>query len=115
MNAAVKSYFDAVAATRRERLVTLHELILHLFPDICVSMRYKMPTYELNDGWVAIANQKHHIAVYTCSAAHIVEFKQHHPEIKTGKGCINFRDRDVLPLQALEQVIVHAILHPKEA
>lgn len=73
------------------------------------SMRYKMPTYELGEGWIALANQKDYISVYTCSAEHIVNFKKKHPKIKTGKGCINFKDGDDIPLNDLKGVIKSAM------
>lgn len=76
--------------------------------------RYKMPTYSYGDGWVAIANQKSYISLYTCSAEHIEAFKAKHPTYKTGKGCINFRQKDALPLEDVKAVINHAILHPKD-
>lgn len=34
----------------------LHELILGLFPEAEVTMAYKMPTYKVGEGWVAVAN-----------------------------------------------------------
>ena len=58
---------------------------------------------------MALANQKHYLSLYTCAPAHIAEFKARHPGIKTGKGCINFRDRDPLPLEDIAQVVRHAI------
>jgi len=48
-------------------------------------MKYKMPTYQVGDGWVAIANQKNYISLYTCGYHHIVGFKNNNPGIKTGK------------------------------
>ena len=109
----VQAYFDAVPAARRARVEQLHGLILQRFPQAVVDMRYKMPTYSVGDGWVAIANQKHHVSLYTCGAVHLVGFKRDHPDIRTGKGCINFRDRDRIPEDAVRQVIEHAVLQPK--
>ena len=64
---------------------------------VIVDMKYKMPTYSVDDGWVAMASQKNYLSFYTCSFDHIAAFKDRHPKIKTGKGCINFKDSD--PLQ----------------
>jgi len=77
-------------------------------------MLYKMPTYQVDDGWVAIANQKRYVSLYTCGYHHIADFKAKHPQIKTGKGCINFRQKDELPLDDLKAVVTHAIMHPKD-
>ena len=106
---AVDAYIQAIPAQRAERFARLHELILSLYPEAEVDMRYRMPSYRLGDGWVALANQKHYLSLYTCASAHIAEFKASHSDIKTGKGCINFRDRDPLPLEDITKVVRHAI------
>lgn len=98
-------YIEAVPATRRARLLLLIDLIRQHYPGAKVSLRYRMPTFELEAGWVAVANQKHYISLYTCKPEHIQTFKAAHPDIKTGKGCINFRDRDDIPLDAAADVI----------
>ena len=113
MNDRVQAYFEAVPAARRARLDVLHELIVALFPEAEMTLSYEMPTYRVKSGWVAIANQKHYVSLYTCGAAHIAAFKAKHPRYKTGAGCINFRDTDELPLEDLKQVIRHAIEQPK--
>ena len=113
MNKALLAYFESVPEFRRSRLTALHGLITTLFPEAVVGMGYRMPTYRAGEGWVAIANQKNYVSLYTCSASHITAFRDKHPRFKTGKGCINFRDSDDLPLQDLTEVIVHAIRHPK--
>ena len=113
MNAAVAHYLRSCPPARRVRLKQIHDLIVELFPQARADMAYRMPTYHLGEGWVAVANQKHYISLYTCGYHHIEGFKARHPGIKTGKGCINFRDRDELPLADLKEVIRHAIEHPK--
>ena len=103
------NYLAAVPAGRRERLDAIRELILRLYPDAEETMDYRMPTFRWCDGWMAVANQKQYISVYTCSPAHLELFKEKHPDIKTGKGCINFRDRDVIPLDDLSGVVHNAM------
>jgi len=55
------------------------------------------------------------VSLYTCGAHHLAEFKTQHPEIRTGKGCINFKPDIEPPVKAIEQVVRHAIEHPKPA
>ncbi len=112
MGAAVDKYFASVPADRKPLLAKLHSIIVGLYPNADVTMRYKMPTYEVGEGWVAVANQKHYVSLYTCGYHHIAQFKQRHPEIKTGKGCINLKPTDKLPVKAIEAVVRHAINHP---
>ena len=113
MDKAVEAYLALVPNDRKLIVDTLHKLIVGLYPKASVDMRYKMPTYQVGDGWVALANQKNYVSLYTCGYHHIATFKEKHPNIKTGKGCINLRPGDQLPLQDLKAVVKHAITHPK--
>lgn len=114
MNREVEAYLKSVPEERVAHVNALHDLIVGLFPEAAIDMKYKMPTYHLGDGWVAIANQKNYVSLYTCGPAHLANFKEKHPNYKTGKGCINFKASDTLPMEALKGVIQHAIRHPKE-
>lgn len=113
MNKEVQRYLSSVPEGRQPLVNQLHALILNLYPDATIDMSYRMPTYKVQDGWVALANQKRYVSLYTCGAHHLKEFKEKHPDIKTGKGCINFREIDKLPISAVKRVIRHAIEHPK--
>ncbi len=114
MNKQVKQYFDSVPEPRRRLVDELHRAITGLYPQVEIDMKYKMPTYRIGDAWVALANQKHYVSLYTCGYHHIALFKAKHPEIKTGKGCINFKVGAPLPIDDIQQVVKHAIEHPKE-
>ena len=113
MSDNIEHYVREIPEDRSDRFHSLHSLIISLYPDAVVDMTYKMPTYKVGEGWVALANQKNYISLYTCGYHHIESFKEKHPNIKTGKGCINFRDKDPLPLKEIEEVVRHAIEHPK--
>ena len=113
MQEDVQKYLDAVPESRKQKIQTLHSAILECFPDALVDMQYKMPTYKYGEGWVAIANQKSYVSLYTCSAEHLEQFRKEYPSYKTGKGCINFRENDEIPKAAIRRVIEHAMLHPK--
>ena len=105
----VDEYIAQIPESRRVRFLEIVQLIESLYPHAKRSMQYKMPTYQSANGWVAIANQKNYISLYTCGLKHIEAFKQKHPNIKTGKGCLNFRDRDEVPFADLPAVITSAM------
>jgi uncharacterized protein YdhG (YjbR/CyaY superfamily) len=109
----VDAYISSIPSQRHDRFMSIHELIIQLYPDANIDMSYKMPTYSIGDAWVALANQKQYISLYTCSASHLESYKQKHPRQKTGKGCINFRDSDEIYYDDLELVIRHAIKFTK--
>ena len=114
MHKEISDYLKSIPENRQQRFMSIHKLILQLYPEIHVDMSYKMPTYKAGDGWVALANQKNYISLYTCGESHLVPYKHKHPGQKTGKGCINFRQRDDIDLDSLKQVISHAIESPKQ-
>lgn len=105
----LNDYLAAVPKHRRQRLDSIRQLVRELYPGAIESMRYKMPTFEHERGWISIANQKQYISLYTCMADHIAGFKTLHPHIKTGRGCINFRDRHEISLHDLKPVIISAL------
>lgn len=113
MDKAVEAYLASVPNDPKPIVDTLHKLIVGLYPKPRIDMRYKMPTYQIGNGWVALANQKNYVSLYTCGYHYIVAFKEKHPKYKTGKGCINFKPGDQLPLQDLRAVVKHAITQPK--
>ena len=113
MDSEVAVYFKAVPAARKPHVDRLHALVMKCFPRATLTMKYRMPTYHYGDGWVAIANQKNYVSLYTCDAAHLARFRKVCPAYKTGKGCINFREQQVIPEAAVIEVIEHAMRYPK--
>jgi uncharacterized protein YdhG (YjbR/CyaY superfamily) len=105
----VSNYIEKLPKERAERFNSIHSLIVKLFPNAEQSMQYKMPTFSLGEHWVALANQKNYLSIYTCNAQHLTAFKKKHPEIKTGKGCINIKDNDQFEIEDLTSVITSAL------
>lgn len=105
MSTPVQAYFDRLPPLRRSRLESLRDLILSRYPGAELSMKYRMPTFSIGGGWLAIANQKPYISVYTCSFDKIQGYVEKHLEIKCGKGCLNFRDNNDLHMEDLQGVI----------
>lgn len=110
----VDEYLAPIPILRRERFDQLMALIHKAYPQALIDMQYRMPTFHHADkGWCALANQKQYISLYTCGEKNIAQFKLKHPEIRCGKGCINLRDGDALPVSDLKQVIDNA-MHASE-
>jgi len=106
----IEEYLKPLTQERRQRVEALVSVVRALYPQAEESLRYRMPTFDHpGGGWVAIANQKLYVSLYTCSAEHLEAFREQYPGIKTGKGCINFRDRDEIPMPAVEAVIKSAM------
>jgi uncharacterized protein YdhG (YjbR/CyaY superfamily) len=115
MDSDIANYLKGIPESRKLLVAKLHSLIMKRFPNAELTMKYKMPTYALGEGWVAVANQKNYVSLYTCGVAHLVEFRKAYPQYRTGTGCINFRETQEIPEAAVTRVIEHAMLHRKEA
>jgi uncharacterized protein YdhG (YjbR/CyaY superfamily) len=105
----ITNYFAEMPEGRSAKALSVHKLVLDLFPKSKVSLKYKMPTYESENGWFAIANQKHYWSVYTCSLEKISKYLTANPDVKHGKGCINFRNKDDVDLETMKLVVQQAM------
>ncbi|MGJ8652364.1 MAG: DUF1801 domain-containing protein [Opitutaceae bacterium] len=109
----LSGYYAAIPKLRAARLNELEKRIRALTSDLKVSLKYKMPTLEGSHGWLAIGNQKHHLAVYTCRPELIQSYIDTHPKIDHGKGCLRFGDSVEIDFQAIDRVISAALLTVK--
>ena len=56
----ITDYFTELKEWRSAKALSVHKLVLELFPKSKVSFKYIMPTYESENGWVAIVNQNNY-------------------------------------------------------
>lgn len=102
-------YISLLPPQRSARIHKLHNLIVANYPRTTLSLKYKMPTYEQGEGWVALASQKHYVSLYTCARQHIQPYLDRHPKAKCGTGCLNFRDNDDIVFEDLKPVLASAL------
>ena len=114
MTADFEQYAARATDDRRPLFDALHEIITGLCPEALQVIWYRMPTYRVGDGWVALGYWREGVSLYTNSPEHIAPIKAAHPKIKTNKASINFRAGAELPLEAVEQVVRHAMEHPHQ-
>jgi uncharacterized protein YdhG (YjbR/CyaY superfamily) len=104
-NPAVDDYMDKLALERRAALAVVRSLVFETVPDAVESMRYRMPTYEFENGVLcALASQKHYMSLYM--DAELVE--KHGEELAgldVGKSCIRFRKLEKLPLDTVTAIL----------
>lgn len=112
---AVKRFISAVPPDRRPLFDRLRVLIERLYPDATLSLRYGVPTYGTQAGWVALGYWKNDVSLYTNGRHNIAGFQTEHPRIKTGTGTINLRATDGFPEEALSRVIRRAMDGVKES
>ncbi|MFX1564896.1 MAG: DUF1801 domain-containing protein [Promethearchaeota archaeon] len=98
-----------MADERQVLFKKLQSIIFRLYPTANIRLSYKIPTYRIKSGWIALGYWKSGVSVYTDSPDHIAHFKEAHPTVKTGKASINFKVIDEIPVDAVESVIKHAM------
>ncbi len=105
----IDEYIAKLSDVRAARGRMVHALVLKRFPDAVMSLDYRMPTYRVGEHFLAWASQKQYVSVYTCSSERIAAFKHGRPDVKSGVGCLNFRDSDALTASELRRVVKGAL------
>jgi uncharacterized protein YdhG (YjbR/CyaY superfamily) len=67
-------------------------------------MRYRMPTYELEQVVCSFASQKHYMSLYMDTGL-VAQHKAELGGLDTGKSCIRFRHIEALPLDTIRQIL----------
>ena len=97
-------YLNQLAPDRREMFMKIRELIHEEIPQAEETMRYNMPTYEVDEVVLAVASQKHHMSLYMDT-----ELVARHGEalghLNCGKSCIRFKNLEELPQGTIRQII----------
>lgn len=115
MNEEVRAFVEAIPADRRAQFDELQALVLRLYPEADVVLWFRVPTYRVKTGWVALGYRKEGVSLYTNGPHHLAGFKVEQPGIRTGKGSINFKLGEPIPTAAVEKVIRHAMEGLKDA
>ena len=109
MDEKAKQYIDAIPEEKKALYQQLERVILDLYPDVEIGFSYQIPMYKRGKRWVGLGIWKGGVSIYTDGPYHIAEFKRKNESIKTGKGSINFRVTDDIPIEDVKVVIRSAI------
>ncbi|XDD50747.1 DUF1801 domain-containing protein [Leptospira sp. WS92.C1] len=112
MSSEIHNYIESQTEIRKKRLLSLRTWIVDSFPEIQESMKYRMPTYQLEENWIAFASQKNYISIYLCDANFLKDLKRKFPTLITGKACLNIKDNDPFPFNEI-QTSIRLILKSK--
>ena len=111
---AIDAYICGLPELRHARGATLHRRVTALFPTADARMQDGMPTYRFGGNFFAWASRKNYLSVYTCSAERTADFRSRHPGVRSGVGCLNFRDKDSFPMADLDALIRCALAPPAD-
>jgi uncharacterized protein YdhG (YjbR/CyaY superfamily) len=102
---AVTRFIKAIPPVQRPLFDRLHRLILDQYPDAAVSISYQIPCYRTAGGKVFLGLWKSGVSLHAIKFEVIAEFKARYPEIKTGKGSLNFKTTDMFTDGAVRKVL----------
>ncbi|THB75043.1 MAG: DUF1801 domain-containing protein [Desulfobulbaceae bacterium] len=94
-------YLKELPASRQKRIIAIVHEFIKSQPDAEMSLKYKMPTFEIGPNWASVGNQKHYISIYFCNEKIIENIKEKYPKISTGKGCVRIKDNQEIPIEDL--------------
>jgi len=105
----VSAYIDEVPAARREAMLVLRELVRRVRPEATESMRFRMPTYDLDgQDWCAFASQKQYISIYVMDQATIDRHLADLAGCNVGKCCIRAGTLEGFPMHVIETILTEA-------
>ena len=106
--AGVDAYLAGLEPGRRAALEQLRALVFATAPDAIKTMRYRLPTYELDGVLCSFASQKHYMSLYM-DVRLVEKHKAELEHLDVGKSCIRFKRIEDLPLDTVRQILVETI------
>lgn len=101
----VDLYIGGLEPGRRAALSELRSVILETVPDAVETMRYRMPTYQLEGGVLcSVASQKHYISLYMDTEL-VEKHREELAGLSVGKSCIRFKSLEKLPLDTVRTIL----------
>jgi uncharacterized protein YdhG (YjbR/CyaY superfamily) len=109
MQTEIQQYIDSVTDERRDLLLKLQSLVVDLFPQVQKRISYQIVKYETKTGWLFLSYWKQGVSIHVGYLPLLATFKEKYPHIKTGKGSVNFKLKDDIPWDFLQQMIEQAM------
>lgn len=106
-----KSYLAGLPPERREAIERVWQMVRENVPaGYTEQITSKFLTYMADGEWfLALANNKNYISLHLCSIYIFPELKAKldnaGKKVKGGKGCINFKRAEDLPLDTIAEII----------
>lgn len=104
----VDSYLENLDPPRREALMAVRGLIFEIVPGIRETIKYRMPTYELDEVVCSFASQKHYMSLYM-DVSLVESHRAELSHLDIGKSCIRFKRLADLPLDTVKQILQETV------
>ena len=103
-SAEVDAYLAGLDEARREALQAVRDLVHAAVPEVVETLRYRMPTFELEGMLCAMASQKHYISLYV-DVGLLAKHRAALEHLDLGKSCIRFRKLESIPLDTIRAIL----------
>jgi uncharacterized protein YdhG (YjbR/CyaY superfamily) len=97
----------------QQRLKALRKLIRLAAPECKEAIKYYMPTFMLEGNMLYFAAYEHHIGLYSVPVS-VAPFAAQLATYKTGKGSVQLRHDEPLPLELLTAMIHYRVKQQQE-
>lgn len=101
-------YLAGLPEDRATGLSALRRLICKTLPAVTESIQYGHMSFDLKTPLIALAAQKHFLALYVMETAAVAEFQGRVGTVSCGKSCVRFRKLSDLDLTGVEQLLRRA-------
>ncbi len=109
MKRDIQEYVKSGSADQRKLFAQLEKIILELYPRAEIAISYGVPTYGTKPGRVGLGYWKGGVSFFPYSGSALDGFRDKYPMVKTGKGSINFKLSDKVPVAAMKKLIKRAM------
>ncbi|MBP6857756.1 MAG: DUF1801 domain-containing protein [Candidatus Pacebacteria bacterium] len=100
----IDAYIKDFPKDKQVILQKVREVISKSAPKAIESIKYGMPTFELNGNLVHFAAMKGHLGFYPAPSA-IKNFQKDLLSFSTSKGCIRFKYEKPIPYSLIEKIV----------
>ncbi len=107
-NREVDTYIQALPSDRAAALTALRILVRDALLEARETMRYRMPTYEMDEVVCSFASQKHYMSLYLDTGL-VEEHRKQLGKLDVGKSCVRFKRLTDLPLEVVRQILVRTV------
>lgn len=101
----IKTYITKSPKEVQSALKEIYGVIKKAAPKATESIKYGMPTFELNGNLVHFAAMKGHLGFYPAPSG-ITNFKKELKGYSTSKGCIRFKYDEPLPHALIKKIVI---------
>ena len=104
----IDAYIAGFPRDVQQLLKQVRTTIRKAAPGAAEAIKYRMPTYVLNDNLVHFAAFKNHVGFYPTPSA-ITAFKKELSRYKSAKGSVQFPIDEPMPLKLIEKIVAFRV------